>query len=403
LAPSPKKLQSRPPSPPAPTRRPEGFASLGLSVRYQLSVLNADGSLAFERPAKNNLILDAGLDLPASNVWAALTTYARVGTGTTPVKRDSGAITFSRSGTTVTASANFFEAADVGRLLKFDSGEEMYVTAFIDAQTVTVDTSGTLGASEGTIWYVNQTVLVAQTKSTSTYGTNSGDNGSSYDGVNTAYIFKRTYIFSAESGAVTYNEIGWAPTPSGNLFGRDIITGGISLVAGQQLKVVVELTVRIRPNTATAYTNVVTGWTQDGQCSVEWVDGCFATVLSDGNVIGSGSALDAVDGGGGRISLSTLASALIPPTQSDPGNEGNIATKSVSLSTYITGSRQRDKFCTFAISEGNSGSIRSLILGVLNGTNKRVFRVLLNAAETKDSNHTLELRFRLTWSRILVN
>ncbi len=372
-------------------------------MRYQLSVINADGSIAFALPPKNNLILDTGLDLPASYVWASLTAFARVGTGTTPVKRDSGAITFSRTGTTVTASANFFESADVGRLLKFDSGEEMYITAFTDAQTVTVDTSGTLGASEGTIWYVNQTVLVAQTKSTSTYGTDSGDNGTTYHAGSTAYIFKRTYLFSVESSPVTYNEIGWAPTSSGNLFGRDIISGGISLVSGQQLKVVVELTVRMRPNTATAYTNVITGWTQDGQCSIEWVGGCFASVLSNGNVIGSGSALDAVDGGGGRISLSTLSSALISPTESDPGSESNIAIKGVSLSTYTTGSRQRDKYCTFSISEGNSTNIRSLILGIMSGTNKRAFRVLLNANETKDSDHTLELRFRITWTRILVN
>lgn len=367
-------------------------------------MLNADGSLASSRAKKRNLILDQGLDNAASVLWANLFAYAAVGTGTTPVKRDSGTIQFTRSGSTVTADAGFFEAGDVGRLLKFDSGEEMYVTAYTDPQNVTVGTSGALGASEGTIWYVNQTGLTAESKRSGTYGSNSGDNGTSYAAG--AYTLKRTFVFSAEGSPVVYNEIGWSHSGTGgaNLFGRDIISGGIALATGQQLKVVVELEITIGPSGPVAYSNVITGWTQDGDCGVESIpagSSFMSQVQSSGATTQNGPFEPSSSGDHKLIFLCTMSDAIVAKTQSALGMTGSLGSKQMAGDSYVTGTFTRTFRGTFGIAEGNSAAIRSLV--VTSFSQHRNFRVLLDAAETKDSDHTLLLVYRLTWGRTLVN
>src|SRR5690606_11548336 len=157
--------------------------------------------------------------------WAASFTSAVVGTGTDPVRRDSGAVTLSRAGTTVTASAGFFEAADVGRLLKMDTGEDMRVISFASSTSVEVDTSRPIAATPGTVWYVNQTALVSESKRSNTYSTDGGANGSTF--LVDTWTHKRTFVFSAEAGPVVYREIGWSwtNTVGANLFGRDLLAG----------------------------------------------------------------------------------------------------------------------------------------------------------------------------------
>ncbi|HYC70005.1 MAG TPA: hypothetical protein VEB66_02290 [Opitutaceae bacterium] len=382
--------------------------SFGLGVRYGIQVLNPDGSVAKRREMKRNLILDSGLDLVATNLIGNLTAYAAVGTGTTPVKRDSGAITFTRAGNVVTASAGFFEAGDVGRLLKFDSGAEMYVTGFTSSTQVTVGVSGALAASQGTVWYVNETGHATEVKRTNTYGSDSGDNDTTYAaGV---FTFKRTYLFSAEAGVVVYNEIGWSPSAAAgnNLFGRDIISGGVALAAGQQLRVVCELSLAPGPSVSTAYANVVTGWSQNGNCALESV----ALTSQLMTYVGTTGAI--VDGGaqtGGlepsrtkRITLATGSDALSPMNTAQVGSVGGALPDSATaaVQAYSSGNFYRDYVGSWSVSQGNSAGIRS-IQWMSNGGTQRIFRVLLNAGETKASTHTLSLTLRLSWSRTLVN
>ncbi len=224
------------------------------SVRYRLEILDAAGLLVHRVPWKRNLILDQGLDAVAVRGWVQNFDYAVAGTGTTATRRDSGAITVSRAGTTLTASAGFFEAADAGRLFKFDTGEEVRISSYTDGTYVETVTSGTIVSAEGTVWYVNQTALATETKRTGTLSTDSGDNGSSF--LVDTWTHKRSFIFSAESGSVNYREVGWSATntPGNNLFGRDLLAGGgVNLVSGQQLKVTVEMSVKIGPASSTPF------------------------------------------------------------------------------------------------------------------------------------------------------
>lgn len=375
------------------------------AVRYRVSVLQ-DGKTVSRRPWKRNLILDQGLDSIAVRTWPEAFSHAVVGTGTDPTKRDSGAITFTRAGTTVTASAGFFELQDEGRLLKFDSGEEMYIVTFTSTTEVEVDTSGALAASEGTVWYVNQTGLAAESKRTNIYGTNSGDNGSTWE-LGSLWRMKRTFIFSAEAGSVNYREIGWSHTATvaANLFGRDLLAGGgVNLVAGQQLKVEVELTVTLSPVTSTPYANVITGWTQDGAAGIE-----------DSRVwkVGSAGGLDSGTGDNLRPSavslpwsLSTSAAAL---RDADPSNQdlspSTHATITLSGEAYVSGTFSRKFSGTYAVGAGNRTDWRSMGIGQDGGGGqfRTQFRVLLNAVETKDSDHTLTIEFTYSWGRVLTN
>lgn len=383
---------------------------IGAAVHYTISVLDPDGREVERRARKRNLVLDQGLNLVATTAWCNLFSVAAVGTGTTPVKRDSGAILFTRAANVVTADAGFFEAGDVGRLLKFDSGEEMYITAFTDAQNVSVSVSGALpGGTPGTVWYVNQTALTTEVKRASTYGGDSGDNGMTFS--LGSMVNKRTFIFSAEAGSVTYNEVGWSNTGAAgaNLFGRDVISGGVTLSAGQQLKVIVELTLTATPQALTAYASVISGWTQPGAFNVESISktGSLAICYVDdfgGTAVPTGFGLSVLEPSHNKyLALATDATPIVAQTSTDLAYSGEIAKITLVGDAYVSGTFTRTYRGTFAVGQGNSTGIRSLCVTGSNGGSNRIFRVLLDAAETKDSAHTLEIVFRLTWGRVLVN
>lgn len=374
-------------------------------VHYRVSVLGRTGRTVKKLARKKNLILDQGLDGIAERTWAQAFSVAVVGTGTTPVRRDSGAVDLSRAGSTVTASAGFFEAADVGRLLKFDSGEEMRVTVFTSATEVTVDTAGTISAGPGTVWYVNQTALAAETKRTNTYSSDIGANGSTFAAA--TWTHKRTFIFAAEVGSVTYREVGWSHTTAvaANLFGRDLLAGaGVSLVAGQQLKVEVELSVIYSPAASTAWTNVITGWAQDGAHGI--VASAVSIVESGGaSTTQGGGILEPGDGGTKRIVLSTDSTA-IPALISGSELVQAAVVEAISLAagSYAAGTFAKNYSATFAVGQGNSAALRTIAIGFNSAGQERVcYRVLLNAAETKDSSHTLALTITFNWGRVLTN
>ena len=374
------------------------------SVRYKTQIINPDGSVASERPFKNNLILDQGLNLHASYTWAQCFEYCAIGTGTNPVKWDSATTTASRSGTTVTSSANFFSAGDVGRLLKFDSGEETYITAYTDPVTVTVADSGTVASAEFTIYGVNQTALQTETKRTNTYNQDGGDNQSTYNSGTATWTHKRTYLFAAETGSVTYREIGWSPVSSANLFGRDLIPGsGDSLVSGQQYKVIMQLTVAMSPTSPQAVSDVGNnGFNTAGNAMLESLRGGVSIVNSNGSSDGFNFGQYRMEP---SASTSYLRISVVTATwtQQSSINTGevniSVTSKTPSRSSYSNGNFYVDWTATFGVSEGN-GNIFGLAIGGGTDTN---FTVKFTSTQTKDSSHTLTVVFRYSWQRNLTN
>lgn len=376
------------------------------SIRYKLIVQNPDGTIAEERPFKRNLILDQGLNYIGNQAsWCGCIANAVVGTGTTAVRKDSGATTLSMSASNhCIASAGFFAAGDVGAKIKFNSGEEVYITAFNSNTDVTCDQTLTVAAVAGTVWYVAQTGLTAETKRTNSLGTDSGDNGSTW--ASPTWTHKKTFIFSAEGAPITYNELGWSYTNAAgaNLFGRDLITGGIALGVAQQLKVVLNLQVTLSPvGGATVWTNTITGgFGGNGHIAVE-DNRCVSRLDTSGNLVTTFASLEPTVATPG-IQVATDSTALVADPATGHNLTGNLnAASGTAWAAYTPGNFYRDASVTFAVTEGNSTTLRSLGITISNSNNLGLARILLDANATKDSSHTLQMTWRISWSRTLVN
>lgn len=372
-----------------------------LGVKYKVGVLRAKTGLYEEVNKGHNLILDAGLDLVATNVIAALTKYCHVGTGTDPFQRDSGSTTISRAGSTLTASSGYFEAADVGRLFKFDTGEEVYITSF--ASTTSVDTvdSGTIASSEGTIWYVDRTTLQTETTRTTVYRTDSGDNSRTLAaGVLT---YKRTHQFPPVGGGVTYNEIGWGPANSTALYNGSLITGSVVMLTGDILIVESNLELVQSPITPIAQSDVgAGGFNSSGTIQQESIG--LVNLASTGNASSTdgGNAMEPSLNGHSawrKVAVSELATAH--PTYGSDFTLAAIGSQQFVNSTYSAGDFFIDKTGVIGIGDGNSSNINSVM--IWDGSTRSDLRVLLTSAQTKINTQTLTIGFRLSWGRVLTN
>lgn len=246
---------------------------------------------------QSNLILDSGLDHLGSGaaMWHDVLDYGVAGTGTTPTTDDLTASSFSQAGTTVTrdSGTDVFAAPDVGKLLRFNSGEERYITSYTSPTEVEVDTSGTVASSPVTLYRVDQTGLVGEVKRSNSY--HSSGNTVTYDRVSSTTegtaTLVRTYNFTAESSDTVYTEVGvsWSASSGNNLFSRVLLAGSVTVLGpaggnpGQQLRLEYTLTVTV-PGGGSAFlpvTPTVTGWPWSYGVSSITSNGTSWTVTTD--------------------------------------------------------------------------------------------------------------------------
>lgn len=109
-------------------------------------------------------------------------------------------------------------------------------------------------------------------------------------------VYSYTHDFTEETVNRNYSELGWSWSASAgsNLFSRVLISGGtVTVLAGQQLRVVYALTYAVTPYTETASSLTVAGWpvapatTTDG--TVAAFGSGLATMGSDGGIVISGN------------------------------------------------------------------------------------------------------------------
>lgn len=380
--------------------------------RYKVGVIR-NGKRLWLTPWKNNLILDSGLNKVASVNWANCFAVCIFGNqvAPTPVSRNGGALTFSQSGTTITASGNFFVSQDTGRLFKFDSGEECYLT-YVNATTATASISRTVGSGPGTVWYVNQTAVESVFAYSTAYGSNGGDNGTS--AIGNVITMKRTYTGAAAGGPTTLTEIGFNDGASNvNIFDRDIIVGGVSILTGDIPLAVAELIMTISQNTPQAVGNVATGYDSSGNFQVV---GC-------GIGMGGGTQLSYVASNGSTVSSSNIShlepsntnlfgdfwvftSTFTIPAFSNgqaniPVSTGAVASGG-SVASYSSGNFYRDRTATFNISTGN-GTIYGFVAHPGASDQATAYAQKFTSTFTKLSTQTLDFTIRISWQRILVN
>lgn len=233
----------------------------GIANRFKAQVLQ-NGRVVRETPWASNLILENGMNRIAVDYVCNLFLYCAIGSGDTPTEDSSGSITATTSGTTVTSSDSLFTSDDVGKLLRFNTGEKSIITAFTDNTTVTVaDSLGVSSATEFTMYRIAQTGLDSEVARTNNYLTGSGNCGTTLS-VDT-YTHRRTFDFPAEVEDQSYSEVGFSHSSSSgaNLNTRGIFAGApVSVVTGQQLRVIYEFKVKVSPISPRDREVSISGW-----------------------------------------------------------------------------------------------------------------------------------------------
>lgn len=264
---------------------------------------------------KKNLVMDNGLNALAQSTnltyTAEFTNACRVGSGNTSDKIGSGAITFTQTGTTVTASAGFFTAAMVGYIFKYGTGTagvEYYITAFTNSTTVTVDTSATVAVPTlATVWNVTRSTLETLLFTHSSYETTGGACGTTVSGNTLTHL--RTYNFAQQVSSYNVNEVGYFRANVGtSIFGR-LVLGATEVVAPTNfLQVALTCVFTYSPSVPTAVSDVGTNINTAGNAMVESLSTTrFSFVTSTGSQTqpASGARMD----GGGGITVKGIVSA----------------------------------------------------------------------------------------------
>lgn len=369
--------------------------------RYRVGFIR-NGVRHLSKKWVNNLILDTGLDKVATMSWANCFKFCLFGdqVSPTPIQRDSGGISFAQVGTAITASGGFFEAGDTGRLLKYDSGEEVYLT-FIDSTHATASLSFAIVAQPGTVWYVNQTQLESLFDSTNTYGFTGGDNGSTFS-VDTLTL-KRTFLGTAVAAPVTLTEIGWSNSASNsNIFDRDIISGGVALIIGDIPFANCELLLTFVQTSPGAVGNVATGYDSSGTSQVVCISftGGFPNVdlvLSNGNTDAGNASLEPYFIQNIQVLTATFS---IPSFTSGHVNDLSPAAAATTdtLQSYSAGNFYRESVAFFSIAAGNG-----TIYGIQSTSGNCAWAQLFTTPFTKAGTQTLTFTTRKAWQRVLQN
>ena len=191
------------------------------------------------------------------------------------------------------------------------------------------------------------TQLATEVKRTGTMLTSSGACGTTYGTSN--FVCKRTHDATVETSDVNYSELGWshASSSGANLNIRVLISGGtVTVLTGQQARIVHELTIECSNTTRQSGTVGVNGWTDtDGEW--QWQNLGLSYVDTYGNSTSSGIALFQPSLGHGLCwkvyTNMTLSTWLSAPTHS--GNFSNKTNDTIvglcGWTTYITDSFQR--------------------------------------------------------------
>jgi len=397
-------------------RRGSGAASpeinSRLALRWRLDLLRG-GKVIPMTAWRDNLITDAGLDAYATAAsLLSFLAYPIIGENAspTPVRRDSGATTLSQSGNTVTASGNFFVAADVGRLIKYgtgDTGAECYISGYTSATVVTVSTSATVAAQTATVWYVNTAaILTPITGLTWSPETGAANNYSTptVAGDVCTVTHQTVLVSSAFTVAKTITEIAFTNNgTNAAVFDRDVIQPGAAASIGDQARVTVQLvtlhsgvTVAAQPNVGTGFSTAGTVWLES--LGIGGSPAGFSSFSSSGGISGSGYYLEPSV----VYPVTTFTADFSPAAFSatTPRTLTGAIQKNVTVAGYGTGTHYRDATVLYAISE-SVGTVYGFAIGSLPGG--KFWFVKFTTPVPKAGTQTLSFTIRKSWSRVLTN
>lgn len=383
------------------------------AVAYKLQILRKNRVIR-ETPFRPYLITDLALDAVAGGSWLDLFTVPVLGEAVSPlaVRRDSGSVTLTQAGNTLTASSSFFVPADVGRLFKWGTGlggNELYITGYTDNQNVTVSTSATVSTpAAGTIWYVNASALITPITGLSfNKDTGSANNyfTTSTSGDTVTVVNHTTFVSSAFASNKTLTEIGFNTTGSNsNLYDRDLISPPVSVVTGDQARIILEVSTKYSPITPLTVANFATGYDSSGHLQIEgFAFGGYSAGIryfdSNGNIQGMGY-LEPGFGLGLWPAMSDWtpaafnANSYVASSFSPTVHAGSLG--------YGSGNFYVDWKGIFSITQAN-GTIYGICVGAQDYGTTQCVSHKFNTPLTKLSTQTLDFTFRKSWSRVLTN
>lgn len=222
-----------------------------------------------DRPWRKNLILNSGLNMIHTYLWADAMRWASAGTGTDANYEDSSTGTaVSDASGNVTFTGYTLAASREGAIILWDTGEQGRITGGSGSSCTITPAPGGAGIADGafTLFRAERSVLVTP-RVGGAYGF-TGNCLASYPNTfssisGNVITLRRTFEFPAEGSAVTYGEVGVHPI-NGNgatCFARMTIPGGIALTTGQQLRLIYQLVLTVGPtNAVQTGTMSITGW-----------------------------------------------------------------------------------------------------------------------------------------------
>lgn len=263
---------------------------------------SASGRVVCRKTDFLDMVLDVGLNGLAdgsANGFSGMMVTCKIGSSNAANSIGSGAVTFTQSGNTITASAGFFTSAMTGGILKYGSGSagvEQYITYVSPTQATSATSYTQASAIVGTAWLVQQNSLVAYLYKNISYDT-SGSGCDTTFASNTITL-KRTFVFANESSPYNVSEIGYSRNSNndGTVDGRIVLGSPVTVTATQFYRVTLQMSWTVTPNGSTAAGNVGTGIDTAGNCGVLFWD--CTIVNSDGT---NGSAQTLFGGGGSNV------------------------------------------------------------------------------------------------------
>lgn len=363
-----------------------------------------------------NMITDAGLDRIAGVPSPTRLIDEITLSGSMPeIKERSGSITASQSGATVTASAAFFQAADVGRAIVWDDGSNARITSFTSATEVQVDVTQVVPEQPFERWHVEISAVPGFVQR--------GNTGASeviadYD--DDHWIFRIVSWRQVElSAASNVNGFGLGPNQQWGRVDAAIIecirdaSGNpitVSLLAGKAVRVDHELTMRY-PRASKQVTVQIDEYDAGNQLigTSEHVADLWGAPSNLTNLFGD-ALLSVLWPGNLNINSTTvgyasrfLASRFFTPgdlTSGNPNYAPNSSQQAFALSDYTARSRRRTKTMTAAAAHAN-GNVHGAMFR--NGSSSSIAALVLQFQEgeamVKESSHTLTLGFEVSWDR----
>jgi hypothetical protein len=338
----------------------------------------ATGAVLSAREWQQNLVMDQALNAFANSQqgYAACFSTCLIGSGTTPNSYSSGAVTFTQTGTTITASGSFFTSAMIGGIFKYGTGSggaEYYISGVASPTSATVDTSATHATpSVATVWQVQQTGMAALLYSSATYDASAGACVTTVSG-NQIYL-QRTFIFPVQSSPYTVNEIGYCKSGTA-INGRIVLSSSDTVAPTAFYRVQIGLTFTQSPGSPIAAADVGTNVNSAGTLSINYW-GC-QIVRSNGGIAtyqsptfgDSSPILDGVLGVQMAFHTGTPPTnfSAISPANASPASESyTFALGAYSNTTQPIGVGISSGAFTFTAA---GESMNSIIFGYSNGVN----------------------------------